>query len=242
MAFVNVTWTYGDTSTIKGFRIYRDGKLRYETENKALRTYDDSVDDTTELKATYAVVAFDIYGRESSRCSQPEVNLTYIMTPTMTSQFLPSGNAYSTYTGAIQGVTTGYLLFNKAIVGSTGERIDGNGSGTGAWEMQVYYIFTEPKVIDRIGYLADVYEIDVRGSEFPNRYLKVYGKNDGDLNWSYITDLDVLTFYTDGTEITETLRNPVRYNQFKFTYGGSAKPNNVYFKQIGDLLLYGKPQ
>lgn len=240
MAFVNVTWTYGDTSTIKGFRIYRDGKLRYETENKALRTYDDSVDDTTELKATYAVVAFDIYGRESSKCSQPEVALTYIMTPTMTSQLLPSGNTYSTFSGNIQAVPAGYKFFNKAVAGSNTDSIDGNGTGTGAWEQQVFYIFTEPKTINRIGYLSDVYTMTE--ITFPNRYLRVYGKNTGDLNWSLITTIDVSVFYSNGTEITNTLANAVRFNEFKFTYGGSAKPNNTYFKQIGEFLLYGKPQ
>jgi hypothetical protein len=237
MAYVTVEWEYGDTSTIEGFRVYRDDELRAEVAPN-VRTINDSVDDTVETVVKYEIKAFDSAGRESYGCQYAEAFLLSSIIPTMTSQTEPAGNAYAyKENDPYSNINEGYLAFD----GDAGTNV----SVQGAWainqpdggSMNVVYEFSEAQRIVGWGY-----KHNYSGNIGANN-IKLYGRNLATDPWTPIGQIDYFDGLADGTIMREILNNPVYYQRYRWEavmvhpdFNGSNNWEHLF----SELYLYNR--
>lgn len=224
MAYVTIDWEYGDTSTIEGFRIYRDDELRAEVAPN-IRTVNDSVDDTNETRVKYEVKAYDSLGRESYGCQYAEVLLLSKVTPNMTSQNEPAGNAYVSFTGVISNIYDGWANFDGDDAGNSRTRIN-FANADGAFTVTWTYEFSEATRVAAWGYRQ--YFDHLNGTIDIDK-LELYGSNDYS-NYTKIAEISYDKGLADQTKIIRELDNPVYYKSYRFHIAGTESGVNYFDK------------
>jgi hypothetical protein len=240
MAYVTVEWEYGDTSTIEGFRIYRDDELRAEVAPN-VRSINDSVDDTTETRVKYEIKAFDSAGRESYGCQYSEVLLLSIQTPKMTSDTEPAGHVIGFHEGLAgngynqSGIVDPWKTFNRtretSEFGATHFQMD---DGVGPWKIGVEYRFSEATRAVAFGYVKQQRSMDE--AEYGPISLKVYGSNTDGGVLTLITELEWEEAISNDTLLTKVLDDAVYFKNYRIVGEGYKSINDVN-RSTGRMLF-----
>jgi len=244
MAYVKLNWDYGDTTTIVGFRVYRDGELRAELD-RLIQTYDDDTTSYQPTQANYKVVAYDIFGKESLACTGVTVQLVQYLIPMMTGQNTPSGEALAklgptatSYTYSVEGFHYFNInypnLYFKTFGGHVRMQVD----------QEVYYTWEQPVVIEQWGW------IEYRSGNVVYENFLLFGTNniagnvDDSSIWEEIGRIhETNDDYANGTRIIKnTTNNGKEYMKIKAVFKGLS-PSSHYepIQKMSELLILGRP-
>ena len=246
MAYVTVSWEYGDVTTIDGFRVYRDDVLRADITDTAVRTYDDDSTGFSGLRATYKVIAYDSGGRTSTNCATADVEMTYKVTPIMTSQNTPSGEVTSFVSTNASQFADAYKYFD----GGSGYLYFQIGQNPSVIDTPIYwnarYTFSSLQTIARWGFQFDSTTYDSEGIA-DDVTFELYGSNINS-DEGVLIDSKTINIYEHGEQenILFDLIAEETYSSFIVRQTSVLNTTNTYNMAsdrglMSEIYLMGRP-